>query len=180
MNIIQTWNKAVSVMFFPKREWKVIEASGTTSSTLGYLVMFSILIGATRFLHLFVWQGRLQAGFEQGILTIASVLIGTLLVSLLTHIYASNFESKRSFSKALQLIVFSLTPVFFGLAVLVLFGGFYIYFTLVFAVFSFILLFIGLPIMLTTPDKQRWSFIGLITISVVFLIIIAWLLLRYM
>lgn len=179
MNIIQTWNKAVSVMFFPKREWKVIEASGTTGSTLGYLVMFSILIGLTRFIHLFFWQGRLQAGFEHGIQTIAAVLLGTLLVALLVYIYASNFESKKNFSKALQLIVFSLTPVFFGLAVLILFGGFYLYFTLVFAVFSLVLLFIGLPIMLETPDKQRWPFMGLITLTVVLLIVIAWLVLRY-
>ena len=179
MNIVQTWNKAVSVMFFPKREWKVIEASGTTGGTLGYLIMFSILIGITRFAHLFFWQVRLQVGFEQGIQTIAIVLIGTLLVALLTYIYAANFESKKNFSKALQFIAFSLTPVFFGLAVLVLFGGFYLYFTLVFAVFSFVLLFIGLPIMLETPEKQRWPYAGLITITALLLIVIAWLLLRY-
>lgn len=165
-------------MFFPKREWKVIEASGTTGSTLGYLVIFSILIGIARFIHLFFWEGRLQAGFEQGIQAIAAVLIGTLLVSLLTCIYASNFESKRSFSKALQLIVFSLTPVFFGMATLVFFGGFYSYFTLAFAAFSFVLLAVGLPVMLGTPDGQRWYFIGLITITVVLLVVVAWLLLR--
>ncbi len=179
MNIIQTWNKAVSVMFFPKREWKVIEANGAIGSTLGYLVMFSILIGLTRFIHLFFWEGRLQAGFEQAIQTIAVALLGTLLVALLTYIYAPNFGSKRSFGKSLQLIVFSLTPVFFGLAILLLFGGFYLYFTLVFAVFSLVLLYIGLPIMLETPERQRWAFIGLITLTLVLLVVVAWLVLRY-
>ena len=166
-------------MFFPKREWKVIATNGTKSGALGYLVVFSILIGLARFAHLFFWQGRLQAGFEHGIQTIAAVLLGTLLVALLAYIYASNFESRKSFGKALQLVVFSLTPVFFGLAVLILFGGFYLYFTLVFAIFSLVLLFIGLPILLETPDKQRWSFMGLITITIVLLVVIAWLALRY-
>ncbi|MDR0661259.1 MAG: YIP1 family protein [Prevotellaceae bacterium] len=178
MNIIQTWNKAVSVMFFPKREWKVIEVSETTGNTLGYLVIFSILIGLTRFIRLFFWEGRLQAGFETGIQTIAIVLIGTLLVALLTNIYAPNFESKSTFSKALRLITFSLTPVYFGLAIVTLIG-FYLYFTLVFAIFSLVLLYIGLPIMLETTDKQRWSFMGLITLTAALLIVIAWLLLRY-
>lgn len=179
MNIVQTWNKAVSVMFFPKREWKTIEESGTTGSTLGYLIMFSILIGLARFAHLFFWQGKLQAGFESAIQTTSVVLIGTLLVSLFTYIYASNFESKKNFSKSLQLIVFSLTPVFFGLAILVLLSGFYIYFTLVFAIFSVMLLYLGQPIMLETPGKQRWPFTGLIALTAALLIIVAWLLLRY-
>ena len=177
MNIVQTWNKAVSVMFFPKREWKVIEASGTTGSTLGYLVMFSILVGLASCIRLLL-KGLFRAGFETGIQTIAVVLVGTLLIALLTNIYASNFESKSTFSKALRLITFSLTPTYFGLAIITL-VGFYLYFTLIFAVFSFVLLYIGLPIMLETTDKQRWPFMGLIMLTAALLIVIAWLLLRY-
>lgn len=178
MNIVQTWDKAVSVMFSPKREWKVIETSGTTGSTLIYLLIFSVLIGFTRFARLFFWEGRLQLGFLSAIHIIIVVLIGTLLLSLLANVYAKNFESKSTFNKALQLITFSLTPVYFGLAIVMLIG-FNLYFTLVFAAFSLVLLYIGLPIMLGTASKQRWPFIGLIAITAALLIVVAWLLLRY-
>ena len=171
MNIVQTWNKAVSVMFFPKREWKVIEATGTASSTLGYLVIFSLLIGITSCVRL-LFKGVFKVGFEYGIQMVAVVLVGTLLLSLFTYIYSSNFESKATFGKAMQLIVFSLTPVYFGLAIITL-VGFYLYFTLIFAVFSIVILFIGLPIMLGTPDKQRWLFTGLIVLTASLLVVVA-------
>ena len=177
MNIVQTWNKAVSVMFFPKREWKVIEVSGTTGGTLTYLILFSILIGLASCVRL-LFKGLLKAGLVTGAQTIIIVLVGSLLVALLTNIYASNFESKSTFSKALRLIVFSLTPVYFGLAIVSLIGP-YLYFTLIFAIFSLVLLYIGLPIMLETTSKQRLPFMGVIALTAALLVVAAWLILRY-
>lgn len=177
MNIAQTWSKAISVMFLPKKEWKVIEASGKASSAFVYLLLFAILVGFAACIRP-IFHGNFSAGFALGVKTFIVLMAITLLSAFLTYIYSSNFESKTTFSKALQLVVFSLTPVFFGLAIVSLIGS-NLLFTLVFAIFSVILIYIGLPIMFQTPSKQRLPFTGLIAITLAALIILAWFLLRY-
>lgn len=178
MNIAQTWNKALSVLVFPAREWRVISVNGTGRNALGYLIIFSLLVGIAQCAMQLI-KGNFTLSFlKVGAETALLVFLISLLIALLTNIYAKNFGSTSTYGKALQLIVFSLTPTFFGLAI-ASFAGFYLVFTLIFGIYSIVLLYIGLPIMLGTPQNQRFPYTGLIALTAILLGALAWLLFHF-
>jgi hypothetical protein len=155
MNLVE---RAKNIILKPKDEWIVIDQETTSVSTVivSYLLPLALIptvaafigygvIGAAFFGPVLSW------GIKQAIVTFITTIVGVYLSAFIIDTLAPNFGSTKDFRRALQLVVYSYTPVmiagaFQAIPVLGIFGilGFY----------GLYLLYIGIKPMMKTPDDK--------------------------
>jgi hypothetical protein len=155
MNLVE---RAKNIILKPKDEWIVIDQETTSVSTLIATYLFPLaLIPA---IAAFIGYGMIGVGFigpviswgiKQAIVSFITTIVGVYLSAFIIDTLAPNFGSTKDFRRALQLVVYSYTPVmiagaFQAIPVLGIFGilGFY----------GLYLLYIGIKPMMKTPDDK--------------------------
>jgi hypothetical protein len=116
------FSRASNIMFKPKTEWQAIELEtpNTSSILFGYVIplalipaIFSILgyglIGVSwgwgfKFTS---WSWGIEVGLTSFITSIASVYLTAFIIDAL----APSFKTQKNFGKAMQLVAYSLTPM---------------------------------------------------------------------
>lgn len=179
MNIVE---RAKNIIVKPKEEWNVIATENTppTQLVVSYLLILALIPALAQFIRYgligynipFVGHvsGSIAIGIRYAIIGFVSYFVGAYLSAFIIDILASSFGSQKNFGKAMELVIYSYTPMLIasifsmipGLGILAIVG-----------LYGFYLLYIGLkPMMLTPDDKITGYFVvSLVVIFVVYFVL---------
>jgi hypothetical protein len=177
MNLIERVKK---IIVEPKNEWVVIDQEETqvTELVTGYLVVLALIPAVAVFLRygLFgfghVFEPSISWGLKQAIISFVSAVGGAFLSAWVIDALAPSFNSTKNFRKAIQLVVYSYTPmmlagVFQLIPVLSILG--------IVGLYGLYLLYLGIsPLMKTPEDKVVGYFIvSLLVIVIIYVVLFA-------
>ncbi|MBN2275093.1 MAG: YIP1 family protein [Bacteroidales bacterium] len=176
MNLIQ---RAKQIMLKPKEEWGVIdqEKTNTVDLIVRYLIPLALIPAVASLIGFGLKLHSFGFGIRYGILYIVTYIGGALLTAWVIDILASSFASARNFQKAMQLVVYSYTPmmvagivlIFPALSPIMLLAGIY----------SLYILYLGFkPLMKTPDDKVTTYFIVSLVVLIVVYFVISTVLMR--
>jgi hypothetical protein len=179
MNLIE---RIKNIIIKPKEEWEVIKKEETSINELltGYLLLLAIIPAAAIFIkngligykipgfgHV---SGSITMGVSQAVISYITYVGGAFLSAFIIDALAPSFGSKKNFIKAMQLMVFSYTPMMLA-GVLQLIPGLSI--LSIVGLYGLYILFLGLTPMMETPeDKKVGYFIVSLLVTIVAYVII--------
>jgi len=167
-------DRAKQIILKPKDEWIVIDQENTSVMDLvtGYLVLLALiptiasLIGYGLFSDFHSLGFGIKFAIKYFITFVGSVLLAAWVIDAL----ASSFASTKDFRKAVQLVVYSYTPmmvagvvmIFPSLGAVMLLAGLY----------SLYLLYLGFKPMMKTPDDKLITYfvVSLVVMVVVYFV----------
>ena len=179
MNLVDRVKK---ILMNPKEEWVVISQETTTVTQLftGYLLILALIPAIAQFVR---WgflgysvpfgghiSGSIELGIRYAIMGYISSILVVFISAFVIDLLATSFGSQKNFTKAMQLVVFSYTPMFIagifqmipGLSILGIVGLYGLY-----------LLYIGLTPMMQTPEDK---IVGYFVVSLLVIIVTYFLL----
>ena len=174
MNIV---DRAKNIILKPKDEWTIIDQEDTSATSLvvGYLIPLALIPAIAAFIGygvigMSIFGPSLSWGIKQAIVVFLSTIIGVYISAYIINILAPNFGSNKDFRKALQLVVYSYTPVllagaFQAIPALMILG--------IVGLYGLYLLYIGLRPMMKTPDDKTTTYfvVSLLVIIAVYFIL---------
>jgi hypothetical protein len=166
-----------NILIQPRAEWERIatERTGLSALLSGYILPLAVLAAACSFIGLvFIGAGAfgyvvrlpLVTGVVNAVLQIALTLAWVWVMGLIINSFATTFNSEKDETRANQLAAYSATAglvasvftILPALSILAAIGGIY----------SLVLLYIGLPRMMKTPEDKRVPyFITIIVVAIV-------------
>jgi hypothetical protein len=170
MNIV---DRAKNIILTPKNEWQVIagEQPDIKQIFTGYvlpLALIPVIAGIIGYTVI----GRsgyrsFGMGFTNSIIQLTLAFVGVYVTAFVVDLLAPNFGSEKNLGRAVQLVAYSFTPIWVAgvfhivpvLGVLALLAGLY----------GFYLLYLGLPVMMKTPEDKVVVYL---VVSIVVLIIV--------
>ncbi len=175
--------RVINILIKPKEEWPIINSESTSVASLyskyiAILAAIPILAGFIKMLLLgisaFGITGRLGivSGLISAIVSYVLSLIGVYVAALVIEKLAPTFQSQGGTVQALRLVayaytsawiagVFSLLPYF---GTLIVFAG---------AIYSIYLFYIGLPVLMRTPQDKvvGYMILAAVVITVIYIVI---------
>jgi Yip1 domain len=174
-------DRAKQIILKPKEEWAVIdqESTGIKDLVTGYLAPLALIptIASLIGYGFFYKFHSLSFGIKYAILYFITFIGGALLTAWVIDALATSFGSIRDFRKAMQLVVYSYTPmmvagvlmIFPSLSPIMLLAGLY----------SLYLLYLGFkPLMKTPDDKLMTYFVVSLVVMIVVYFVISTILMR--
>ena len=180
MNLIE---RAKNILITPKDEWLVIEQENTpvTQLVTTYLLPLALIPAIASFIGYgiigysvpFIGHvaGSITFGISRAILAFITPILGVFVSAFIISLLAPSFSSLKDFNKALQLVVFSYTPMLIAgvvnilpsLGIIVFLAGIY----------GLYILYLGfVPVLKTPEDKVTGYFVvSIVTIIIVSIII---------
>ena len=161
-----------NILLTPQAEWDRItgEPADTNKLYLGYVLPLAAVaaicgvIGLS-FIGVFGFRVGLVTALMGGVIQVVMGLVGVFALAFITNALAPNFGSQQDMGQAHKLAVYSSTAAFLAgvfalfppLAILGIVG-----------LYSFALLYIGLPRLMKTPeDKRLGYFITIVVVAIV-------------
>ncbi len=167
------FDRAKNIIISPKNEWEVVanEEPNTQQIIVGYVFPMALvptiaiiigwgLIGVLGF-------KSFDFGIAMGLVILLNALISVFVAAFVIDALAPSFGSQKNLGRAVQLVAYSLTPVWVG-------GIFNILPSLswlgtLFGLYGLYLLFIGVVPLMKTPEEKK---VGYIIVSIVVLIVV--------
>jgi hypothetical protein len=184
MNLESMLNRVIGILTAPKREWPVIACEQTTPAGLykGYLLFLALIPAVGGFVKQSIvgisvpFAGTVRAGFGQGLSTALVsyllILLAVYLIALITDFLAPSFGAQKNREQAVKTIGYAYTAsLCTAIGQLVPWIGMPIVFSG--AVYSFYLLYLGLPETMKCPRDRAVGY----TVSVAILSLVLNLLL---
>ncbi|MGE3142791.1 MAG: Yip1 family protein, partial [Hyphomonadaceae bacterium] len=171
-------DRAKNILIQPRAEWERIaaERTGLSAMLTGYVLPLAAIAAVCSFLGLsFIGVGGfgfsyrmplIDAGVGAAVQVVMS-LIGVWVMGLIVNALAPTFASAQDQTRANQLIVYSSTAGFLG-GVFSLLPALSIL-ALLAAIYGLVLLYLGLPRLMKTPEDKRLPYF--ITILIVALVV---------
>jgi len=159
MNIVE---RAKNIILKPKDEWTIIdqETTGIPSLILTYLISLALIPTIAAFIGYGIMGANifgpsLSLGIKQAIVTFVTTFLGVCISAYTINYLAPNFGSTKDLRKAMQLVIYSYTPVMLAGAFLAIpaLGVFAIV-----GIYGLYLLYIGIKPMMKTPDDKVTSY----------------------
>jgi len=155
MNIVE---RVKNIILKPKDEWTVIdqEATGIPSLIVTYLIPLALIPTIAAFIGygvigVSIFGPSLSWGIKQAIVTFVSTFLGICISAYIIDTLAPNFGSTKDLRKAMQLVIYSYTPVMLA-------GAFHAIPALgilsVVGVYGLYVLYVGIKPMMKTPDDK--------------------------
>jgi hypothetical protein len=174
--------RAGGILLGPTMEWKAIESENSNllvNSYVAVLAAIPALSGLIGFSAIGVGVpglGTVRLPVLSGLLAAVSsyllAFVVVYLLALIINMTAVRFGAKRSFPAALELAVYSYTPVWLS-GVFLLVPG--LRFLCVLGVYGFYVLRLGLPVMMRAPNDRAWRYaVTIFIIAFVIRIVIGW------
>jgi Yip1 domain. len=174
MNLIE---RARKIITNPKEEWAVINQETTTVTQLltGYFLILALIPAIAQFVrygligynapligHI---SGSVELGVKYAVIGYITYVLGAFLSAFIIDVLATSFGSQKNFTKAMQLVVYSYTPMMIasvfgmipGLSILAIVGLYGLY-----------LLYAGLTPMMQTPEDKA---VGYFVVSLLVIIV---------
>jgi hypothetical protein len=154
-----------AIMFTPRTEWAVIEQEQSRLSDLfvGYVAVLAAIPEVANFIGQSLIGGYkpIGVGLLRALIAYAATFAMVYVVAVVIQLLAPRFGGKRNFSGAFKLSVYAHTPLWLagifllvpGLSFLELLGG----------LFTFYLLWIGLPQLMAARNDQALPYGAIVT-----------------
>lgn len=173
MNLFE---RAKKIIIDPKNEWVVIEQETTPVVQLvtTYLMVLAIIPAVAVLINygFLARFGFLSWGIKQAIVSYIGTVGGAFLSAFIIDALATNFGATKDFRKAMQLVVYSWTPMMLagifniipGLSILTIVGLYGLY-----------LLYLGIAPIMKAPDNKVTGYfiVSLLVIIVVYMVLAA-------
>jgi hypothetical protein len=168
-------DRAKQIILKPKDEWVVIDQENTNVKDLvtGYLLPLALIPAIASLIGygFFFKFHTLGFGVKYAILYFITYVGGALLTAWIIDALAPSFGSTKDFRKAMQLVVYSYTPmmvagifmIFPALSPIMLLAGLY----------SLYILYLGFKPLMKTPDDKLTTYyiVSLVVLVVVYFVI---------
>ena len=172
MNIVE---RAKNMILQPKQEWQVID--GETHTVKDLYVNYAMILAAIPAVAAFIgfsivglggvlsqYRIPIGSGIAMAIVKYVLGLASVYILALIIDALATNFGSQKNFIQALKLSVFSMTAAWLAgifsilpaLSILGLLG-----------LYSLYVLFLGLPILMKTPQDKLIPYFVVILIAAI-------------
>ncbi|HYD73859.1 MAG TPA: Yip1 family protein, partial [Candidatus Binatia bacterium] len=174
-NIVE---RAKNILLQPQKEWDQIatEPADVNQIYVGYVLPLAALSAICSFIGMSLigvmgFKIGLAPGLIGAVIQVVMALVGVFTLAFVTNMLAPNFGSQQDIGQAHKLAAYSSTAGFLAgvftilpaLAILAIVG-----------LYSFVLLFIGLPRMMKTPqDKRVGYFVTIIIVCIVVAIVLS-------
>jgi hypothetical protein len=180
MSIVQ---RAKDILFKPRETWVAIkdEQTGIKELYTSYAVILAAIPPIATFIGLsllgysffgFSYRVSFGWGISNAIVTYILSLVGIYVVALIIDALAPNFGSQKNPVQAMKVAVYSLTPSWIAGILMIIPALAPI--AMVLSLYSFYLYYVGLPILMETPqDKVLGYVIVTILVSIVVFIVIS-------
>lgn len=155
-------HRAKAIITRPKEEWPVVEAEPRTTKELftGYAMILAAigpvcqLIGGQLFgfgVLGITYRPSIIGALIQSIISYGLSLVGIFVLALIVNALAPTFNSVANKANAFKLVIYSSTAAWIaGIFFLIPSLGF----LAIVSLYSFYLLFTGLPVLMKTPDQK--------------------------
>jgi hypothetical protein len=177
MNIIE---RAKNILIKPKEEWLIIDQENTPVSPLvtSYLIPLAMIPAIAAFIKYgFIGFGpyvgaSLTLGIKYALISFVTTMGSVYLSAFVIDALSTSFGSTKDFRKAMQLVIYSYTPM-------LLVGIFQIIpglgFLAIVGLYGLYILYLGIaPLMKTPQDKVTGYFVlSLIVIIVIYFLLAA-------
>lgn len=157
--------RAKNILTTPQVEWDKIatEPADVNKLYMGYALPLALVAAAAGVIGLFLARFSLTYVLMSGVLQVVSALVGVFIMAFVTNALAPNFGSTQDQGQAHKLAVYGATAGFVGaIALIVPFLGGLI--ALAGAVYSLVLIYIGLPRLMKTPEDKRVGYFATIVV----------------
>jgi len=161
------FKRAINIMFKPKSEWEAVakETPKVPMLIFGYALIFTIipvlsliigygLVGRRiSFFNYSHWETSFGTGILESFLFIIAAFAAIIIGAVIINALAPAFKSEKNLGRAMQLTVYSFTPVFFaGVFFSLPFLSFLAHLAGLYGIF---VLLMGLPIVMKTPKNSQ-------------------------
>jgi hypothetical protein len=119
------FTRAINIMFSPAKEWKVVE--NETANTSNILLMYVLPLALIPAIFSVIgyglvgyhvgwgpWSMTIKSwpmGISTGLTSLISSLVAVFLTAFIVDALAPSFKTQKNFGKALQLVAYSMTPM---------------------------------------------------------------------
>jgi len=173
------FDRAKNIIISPKNEWEVVanEEPNTQQIIVGYVFplalvpTIAIIIG-WGLIGIFGFKS-FNYGIAIGLVTLLNALISVFVAAFVIDALAPSFGSQKNLGRAVQLVAYSMTPVWIGgilniIPSLSWLGS-------LFGLYGLYLLFIGVVPLMKTPEEKKviYIIISIIVLIVVYFVIAA-------
>jgi hypothetical protein len=168
-------DRAKNIIMTPKTEWAVIasEEPNGQSIFMSYALPLILASAAAAFIgHALFWGGHYGAySFKWGLYFALQIVImgaiGVWLTAAVINALAPSFSSEKSMGRAMQLVIYSMTPAWIG-GLLMIFPPIGVI-GMIFGIYGLYLMYLGLPHTMKTPQDKSVPYI---VVSIIALIVI--------
>ena len=176
MNLFE---RAKNIILKPKEEWLVIDMESTSVSHLvsWYLIPLALIPAFASFIrYSFIGYGTyidasLLWGIKPAVISFVSIIAGAYLSAFVIDALAPSFSSVKNFRRAMQLVVYSYTPMMV-VSIFQIIPG--LGFLSILGLYGLYLLYLGFtPIMKTPVEKVTGYFLLSLVVLIVFYFILA-------
>ena len=171
MNIIERVKK---IILKPKDEWVIIDQETTSVQELvtRYLMPLALIAAIASFVgYGFIAKHGFGIGVKFGIIYFVVYLGGALISAWIIDSLASSFGSTKDFRKAMQLVIYSYTPMMVAAVILIFPSLGWI--MMLAGLYSLYILYLGFKPLMKTPDDKIavYFIVSLVVIIVVYLVL---------
>jgi len=151
-------DRAKRIILSPKEEWLVIEQEDTSIQTLvvNYLIPLALIPAAAVFIRYGlvgygIFGPSIPWGIKQAFVSFLTTVGGAFLTAYIIDMLSFSFASAKDLRKAMQLVVYSYTPMMLVGAFQIIPGlGFFS----ILGIYGLYLLYTGLKPLMKTPDDK--------------------------
>jgi len=174
-------DRAKNMITTPKTEWAVIasEEPNTGSMVTGYALPLILLSAIAAFIGygfigysvLGVRFAGMSWGIYQAVMVLLFGLAGVFITSFVVDALAPSFSSQKDKGRAMQLVVYSMTPAWIG-GILAIYPPL-AWLGMLFGLYSLYLIYLGLPHTMKTPQDKIavYMVVTIVVLIVVYAII---------
>jgi hypothetical protein len=173
--------RAKAIILKPKETWEIIKGEETTVRGLytSYACILAIIPAAASFIGLSLvglslpilgtWRQPITNGIGHAVLSYILALVGIYVTAYIANLLAPNFGSKRDMTAAVKAVVYSSTPAWIAgiFNVIPALGTV----TWILGLYSFYLLFLGLPLMMETPPEKKTGYVVVVVVVTILVMI---------
>lgn len=164
-NVLQTGGskglveRVKAILVTPKTEWEVIAAETPDTGKLitGYALPLILLSGIASFigiglLGIGIPGISITAGIVKAIISVVTGLVSIYLSAIIINALASTFDSRSDMNRAIQLVIYAMTPSWIaGISNVIPLLGWIL---ALFGLYSIYLFYLGLPPIMKTPKDK--------------------------
>jgi len=176
MNLIE---RAKNIMLSPKTEWEAVanEEANVQQILVSYVLPLALIPAVAIIIGwgvIGVWGfTSFNYGIAVALVQLLNAFIAVFVTSFVIDALAPSFGSQKNFGKALQLVAYSMTPVWIAgiLNIIPTIG----WLGSLIGIYGLVLLFFGIVPMMKTPEDKKVGYfvVSLIILLVVYFVIAA-------
>lgn len=174
-------DRAKNIIMSPKTEWAVIAAEEPNSGSMvtGYALPLILLSAVAAFIGygligydvLGVKMGGINWGLHHALMAIIMGILSIYITSFVVDALAPSFGSQKNSGRAMQLVIYSMTPSWIG-GILQVFPALG-WIGSLFGLYGIYLIYLGLPHTMKTPQEKVaiYMIVTLVVLIVVYIIV---------